>query len=328
MKKCEEIKELINMYIDNELSEEEKVQVERHIGDCEQCRVEYEKLLKVHELSLLVKPEEPPIEYFDALTLKIRRRIRNEGKPRRRRFLPSFQLWPQVASAAVIIFVACISLLIIFKSEEGVFVAKQEIPLEDNKSKTIMSAERKIDEAKIAAPEVKKSVGKAARTQPAPAVPKPTTTTSARVGAVATEIPEKLPDTRARSPVALKEKEEPPAAADHDKLELQAGVKGAESAYGFYDGIIVEYEIAPVVAETVPLSIPKDRDLSRVRGDVSVSVSVDSLGTVNEANIIRSSGDVEIDSAVLNSVRQYRFQPAQYQNRRVQAQTILRVQVR
>jgi len=48
---CEEIKELMMGYIDGELSDEQRKQVEKHLEECEKCRDEYKSFVQIKEVT-------------------------------------------------------------------------------------------------------------------------------------------------------------------------------------------------------------------------------------------------------------------------------------
>ena len=48
--KCEKARELVNFYIDNEISHEEKEELEAHLNICVECKRYYSQILKIHEM--------------------------------------------------------------------------------------------------------------------------------------------------------------------------------------------------------------------------------------------------------------------------------------
>lgn len=62
--KCNEIRELLSLYIDNMLEDELKSEVEKHIAFCPECKKEYEELKELSQI-LSDLPEVPLPENFD-----------------------------------------------------------------------------------------------------------------------------------------------------------------------------------------------------------------------------------------------------------------------
>ncbi|SHJ81679.1 DUF4349 domain-containing protein [Paramaledivibacter caminithermalis] len=48
--RCEKVMEMLSLYIDNELNEQEKNEIEKHLKACEECNREYEDLLTIKRL--------------------------------------------------------------------------------------------------------------------------------------------------------------------------------------------------------------------------------------------------------------------------------------
>ena len=61
--RCEEIRGIISLYIDNELNEQDSNEVERHLQICEECNREYEDFLTIKKL-LSETPQIQRPEYF------------------------------------------------------------------------------------------------------------------------------------------------------------------------------------------------------------------------------------------------------------------------
>lgn len=49
--KCEEIKPLMMAYLDGEIEEEKKREIEKHVSECESCRREYQSFAKLKEVT-------------------------------------------------------------------------------------------------------------------------------------------------------------------------------------------------------------------------------------------------------------------------------------
>jgi len=343
------IRKLLNQYLDEELSAADKTQVKRHLDECPECRLEYERLLKVHQLSLLVEPAAPSEDVLESLAIRIRRTIARERPPRRRSriLFPSFQLWPQVASVVVILFVACVSLVVILRIEEGRYLAppgsrdketaKEGAKAGEEDGVRAKTAEKNGPPAakgdvvykKVALPKSGRKAAKDGAVTGAKAAPRLATGTGTVAGVAAKGDTRSQPveteayTGKAAAPV--------PATALEEKREMMSRTKAPDMKFAqqeVYDELVLNYDVGPQLLESVEVRVLDDQDRSRLRRNVTLNVMVDTLGNVALANIIRSSGDLKQDSAILNTVRQYRFEPAQYRQRRVKAQTVLRVQLK
>lgn len=75
----QKIKELISPYHDGELDEEQKKLVEEHIGECAECRKEFDEMGKFEEVMSQMKLKEPPKEawkmYWTSVYNRMERRI-------------------------------------------------------------------------------------------------------------------------------------------------------------------------------------------------------------------------------------------------------------
>ncbi len=105
--KCKYIRELIQASIDDEITDEEKTQLEAHLKECEACQKAFDLAQKSRNLLVtnIVEEELPP--YFKA---KFWDRVENEAHPEGI-FIPK-RLIPKLAGAMVLI----LSLVFIFRS--------------------------------------------------------------------------------------------------------------------------------------------------------------------------------------------------------------------
>ena len=75
----ERINELISSYLDNELDEEQRRQVEEHIEKCPECRKEYGEMAKFEEVMRTMTLKQPPKEawkvYSESVYNRMERRI-------------------------------------------------------------------------------------------------------------------------------------------------------------------------------------------------------------------------------------------------------------
>jgi copper chaperone CopZ len=105
--KCEEIRDLLALYVDGFLSPEEKLIVERHLQECPDCIEEFEQLQNVvqqlHELD--------PIEIPAGLKERIQQSLQEELGGTKKGFLPlyksiPFKTWSKVVVAAAVVLLA------------------------------------------------------------------------------------------------------------------------------------------------------------------------------------------------------------------------------
>jgi len=68
---CDEIKNLLSLYIDDELDEEERLLVEEHLQKCEECKKELEEYKKIIQALKNIPDEEPPLGYCKRLHEKL-----------------------------------------------------------------------------------------------------------------------------------------------------------------------------------------------------------------------------------------------------------------
>ncbi len=68
---CNEIKDMISLYIDDELEDEEKLLFDRHIENCEHCRKELDEYRKMVNMLQNLPEEEPPKGYCKRLHEKL-----------------------------------------------------------------------------------------------------------------------------------------------------------------------------------------------------------------------------------------------------------------
>lgn len=68
---CNEVRELLSLYIDDELDENEKLLVEEHLKTCEECQKELEEYKKIIQALQEIPDEEPPLGYCKRLHEKL-----------------------------------------------------------------------------------------------------------------------------------------------------------------------------------------------------------------------------------------------------------------
>lgn len=117
---CNEIRELLSLYVDNELSEKEMKQVESHFENCPDCKQEYLEVLEITEL-LREIPEEKIPEQFE---FRLKKALAEEGKQIREKIQVTQMVekkkynWRMMSSIAAIFIVGIIS-----------YISFEEIPM-------------------------------------------------------------------------------------------------------------------------------------------------------------------------------------------------------
>ena len=105
--KCSKIKDLLPEYLKQELSIEERNQVELHIQSCQSCQNDLNELRAMDNLLNEVQPINGIPVSEDDFVLQVRRKIRNQNvKVSRRSILP--KLIPIFSAAAMILIVVIV----------------------------------------------------------------------------------------------------------------------------------------------------------------------------------------------------------------------------
>ncbi len=96
--KCNDVRELISLYIDNRVSESEKQEIENHLKDCQECEQEL-KLLEnvVHKSHQLNSEKELPKDFHAQLMARIKAEEQNTRKT------SSYNPWYSVVAAAFVV---------------------------------------------------------------------------------------------------------------------------------------------------------------------------------------------------------------------------------
>lgn len=74
--KCNEIRELLSLYIDQMLDDNQRSDVEKHLSGCEACQKEYDDLNEIH----LLLNEMEPVPVPDAFELRLKQALKEEKK--------------------------------------------------------------------------------------------------------------------------------------------------------------------------------------------------------------------------------------------------------
>lgn len=68
---CDEVRNLLSSYLDNETDEDEKLLIEEHINNCDECKKELEEYKKIIKALNELPDEEPPSGYCKRLHEKL-----------------------------------------------------------------------------------------------------------------------------------------------------------------------------------------------------------------------------------------------------------------
>lgn len=98
-------------------------------------------------------------------------------------------------------------------------------------------------------------------------------------------------------------------------VEVAAGPAGPPGGEGSTGGAV--YSRRPELVMLVPPVYPKDAERDRIEGSVELRIHVTENGTVDEVEIVTSSGVRSMDEAAINAARRTRFRPAIQNGRRV-----------
>ncbi|UCE04377.1 MAG: zf-HC2 domain-containing protein [bacterium] len=136
---CQDFRDKLELYLDNELSDQEKAEFEKHLSRCSICAKELEVLKSISSFGKIVPFSEPPPEYWDQLSQDIMQQI---GEPeekiswikstleRLRRIIwqqkMSYRFAGLAATAVIVFFIVRISFF-----REGKFELPIEIGAED-----------------------------------------------------------------------------------------------------------------------------------------------------------------------------------------------------
>lgn len=106
MKKCSEIKELISLYIDDELAPDERIEFEEHIAACEECKDELDELTEIVGFCRATTEEELPDNFKTELHQKLLEVQKQSEAAARTAFFRSryFKLFSSVAAVFLLVF--------------------------------------------------------------------------------------------------------------------------------------------------------------------------------------------------------------------------------
>jgi hypothetical protein len=108
---CNEIKELLSLYIDRMLDESQAAEVEEHLSSCDSCRKEYHEIKEI--IDLLGQSDMIPVP--DAFNMRLKRALKEEkqnmiasgmiGKPAKKKYQ-----WRMITSVAAVFVVGLLTL--------------------------------------------------------------------------------------------------------------------------------------------------------------------------------------------------------------------------
>src|SRR5665648_1265667 len=70
---CEEIRELLSLYIDNKLEEEQMIEIERHLLVCDACKKEFEEIVLVINAMKNLTEVEIPAQFDSGLREELKK---------------------------------------------------------------------------------------------------------------------------------------------------------------------------------------------------------------------------------------------------------------
>ena len=145
---CNEIKKLLNPYIDKTLNADTTQQVDEHLKTCSACREEYLKLKQVVSALNSISPQPAPVDFTQSLMAKISQKeiqIQTSWIDHLKKQISiprfSFRLAGAAAAAALIVFFA---FTFIFNTPDTPLICSAEVQfslrVNDNKAHTVAIA--------------------------------------------------------------------------------------------------------------------------------------------------------------------------------------------
>ena len=157
---CQNIKELLNAYIDNLLNVKERDAVQAHIASCPSCKEELDELTKTVNLVRGLDRVVPPPWFSEQVMINIRKEEDKEKGIISRLFYPLYIKLPVQAFATVAIAVLAIYLYRAATPEMKPLMYQQK-PVQESAAVTTQGVQAKI--AKASPPEADKQVQKSGK---------------------------------------------------------------------------------------------------------------------------------------------------------------------
>ncbi|ONI38026.1 hypothetical protein AN639_08420 [Candidatus Epulonipiscium fishelsonii] len=79
---CENYSEMLSCYIDNELTQEEKLELEHHLSTCKNCNQQLQDLMSIKESMTGLETYQVPLDFHSELMKKINPRKKQKPKPK------------------------------------------------------------------------------------------------------------------------------------------------------------------------------------------------------------------------------------------------------
>ena len=86
----QDIRDLLGAYLDNELEDREKRQVDEHLGDCRDCREELAGLRELDEFARSLSPAPQAETYWERFPARIKAALRERQRSRREKEVNMF----------------------------------------------------------------------------------------------------------------------------------------------------------------------------------------------------------------------------------------------
>jgi len=130
---CKKVKKELSSYLDNEISLDKRLEIEKHLQKCTSCSYQLKQLKKIHTLMQEIPFQEPEPGFYERLSSRLnKKRINLKEKLFRWRYNWQLSLSPigKMAVAVAILLIFSFSLLYIWRSfsvpEVNIEVFQQE----------------------------------------------------------------------------------------------------------------------------------------------------------------------------------------------------------
>lgn len=342
----EKIKQKLEAFVDNELGEQERKTVEKHLAQCPVCQKEVKVLKELHQLTKTIAPKPGP-DYVETLTGHVWRKIRQRDLERQRtktRIFALPRLAPVLAGAAIVLLIAIVGMKFLTtvpgtkKSKDllktptlaerpAIPEAKAKVPrekVESEKTEPLVTKREKM--AVRGRGEARQKMAKKGLTQTEEEV---TEKGQAAVDepevSVTAERPiyvEKEKAIRTLAAAAPKEsaKVEEESIANLIVTDLDKRAKpGVEPKVARY--FVVGGEPEPI--EIAKPKYPESAQEKKLEGEVVIKAVVGTDGQVEYAEILKSSGYGILDTAALKAAQESKFKPLIQTGKKIRAWTTI-----
>jgi TonB family protein len=336
----EKIKQQLDAYVDNELSEQDRKIVEEHLIQCPVCQKEVKLLQELHRLAKEAVPK-PSSDYLETLYENVWRQIRKRDLARAKaRYFWIPRLAPILAGAATVILVAIVGIKFL-TTVPGKTKTKELVRAPTSAEQTKRLTE-KVELGKAEAPTLarkdlagtgaKKEKGSEAIAamppEKAETIEKKTFTVKGEEE-VLVATPPKKSETMSRGVLTKRANElemleaTPPKESAKIEIESMARVIGADlEKKADSSEVLKPLQYWGPGQKPIPIEIPtpeypKSARKQRLSGQVVIEALVDTNGMIIDTKILRSSGYGILDSAALKAAEKSKFKPAQQRNKKV-----------